>query len=283
MVVTKDIKKIRKIIKKAKEEKKIVGFIPTMGALHQGHLALVKHASKNCGYIVVSIFINPKQFAPQEDFNAYPRQIKKDLALLKNINVDLVFTPDTETMYPLNFSTYVEETQLSKPLCGKSRPNHFQGVTTVVTKLFNIVLPDIAYFGQKDFQQASIIQRIVNDLNIPVTIKIIPTVREKTGLALSSRNKYLTPQEYKNATTLYKALCLAKTQIKLGEKTPKTIIALMHNYVKTNLNSNDKIDYIEILNAETLKPLKQLEGKILIALAILIGKTRLIDNFIVNI
>ena len=280
MIVAKSIAKVRKIINKAKKENKTIGFVPTMGALHKGHLSLVKKAKKECNFVVVSIFVNPIQFGPKEDYKKYPRTFKEDKKLLLGY-ADLLFFPYVETMYKKDNSTFVEETILSKFLCGASRPGHFKGVCTVVAKLFNIVEPDIAYFGQKDYQQALIIKRMVRDLNFPVKIKVLPIVREKDGLAMSSRNTYLNEKERKEAVCLYKALNLAKNIIKEGERDSKVVIERMKNLILSH--SSAKIDYIKITDPYTLEDVEKIEKKVLVALAVFIGTTRLIDNILINV
>ncbi|MCM8787097.1 MAG: pantoate--beta-alanine ligase [Candidatus Omnitrophica bacterium] len=279
MIISRNIKNVVNIIKKVKSKKKIVGFVPTMGALHKGHLSLVKTAKKDCDFVVVSIFVNPTQFGPKEDYKKYPRTFKKDKKLLEREGVDLVFYPTVKTMYPKDFSTYVQEVFLSNVLCGDSRPGHFKGVCTVVSKLFNIVKPDIAYFGQKDYQQAQIIKRMVADLNFGIKVKVLPIIREPDGLAFSSRNMYLDKIERKQATILFKALTLAKQLIKGGIKDSNIIIKKM----KKLILSQDfaKIDYIKIVDPKTLRDVEKIEKKVVVALAVFIGKTRLIDNIIV--
>jgi pantoate--beta-alanine ligase len=281
MSIVKNISELREIIKKIKRKRKIVGFVPTMGALHLGHLSLIRKAKKEADFVVVSIFVNPTQFGPNEDYKRYPRPFKKDKEILEKEKVDLLFYPSVKTMYSKDFSTYVEEVSLSKVLCGKFRPGHFKGVCTVVAKLFNIVAPNIAYFGQKDYQQARIIKRMVRDLNFPVKIKVLPIVREKDGLALSSRNSYLSLQERKDALCLYKALNKAKELIEKGEREVKLIKREMKKIIKKVKYT--KIDYIEIVDADNLREIERIKGKILIALAVWIGKARLIDNFILNV
>jgi pantoate--beta-alanine ligase len=281
MVIARSISKLREVIKKEKEKKKTIGFVPTMGALHLGHLSLIRKAKKETDFVVVSIFVNPTQFGPNEDYMRYPRQFKKDKEILKKEKVDLLFYPSIKTMYPQNFSTYVEEVYLSKVLCGKFRPGHFRGVCTVVAKLFNIVEPDVSFFGQKDYQQAQIIKRMVRDLNFPIKIKVLPIVREKDGLAMSSRNKYLSYKERKDALCLYQALNKAKELIKKGERSPGVVKKEMEKIIKSIKKA--KIDYIEIVDDDNLREIKKIKGKILIALAVWIGKARLIDNFLLNV
>ncbi len=280
MIVLRNVKKVREIINKVKKRGDTVGFIPTMGALHEGHISLIKEAKKNTSFVVVSIFVNPTQFGPHEDYRKYPRNFKKDKEILKQEGVDLIFYPNVKAMYSKKFSTYVEEIELSKYLCGKRRPGHFKGVCTIVAKLFNIVLPDIAYFGQKDYQQAVIIKRMVKDLNFSLKIKVMPIVREKDGLALSSRNTYLTSHQRKEALSLYHALKLAYRMVK-NKKQPPTIIKAMQKLIKKEAPSS-KIDYINIVDPFTLQDVRKIEKRVLVALAIYIGKARLIDNMLIK-
>jgi len=277
MEVVKNIQEMKKISNNLIENKKTIGFVPTMGYLHEGHLSLVRKARENNDIVVVSIFVNPTQFGPNEDYNSYPRDLDRDLELLKNLNVDYVFTPEVSDMYPEDFSTFVEETQLSKFLCGRSRPGHFRGVCTVVTKLFNIVRPTRAYFGQKDAQQFRVLRRMIRDLNMDVEMIELPIAREKDGLALSSRNTYLTPEERKEATRLYKSLLKAKELVESGIKDTQIIKSEMKKILDQPLL---KIDYIEIVDEKTLKPVNKVENKVIVALAVYVGKARLIDNII---
>ncbi len=280
MKVIRDIKQMSLACQRLRRKGKSIGFVPTMGALHAGHLSLVKEAGRVNDIVVVSIFVNPMQFAPQEDFRRYPRPIKKDIALCRKSGVDFVFYPDAVAMYPEGFQTSVAVERLSRVLCGKSRPRHFRGVTTVVAKLFNVIQPEVAYFGQKDAQQAIIIQRMSADLNFPLRIKIMPTIREKDGLAISSRNIYLSRQERKEALVLSQSLDLAKGLIKNGIKDAHKIIAKMEQFIKSRKSAS--VDYISIVEAAGLKPVKKICGDCLIALAVWIGKTRLIDNAIIR-
>ncbi|MFH1317674.1 MAG: pantoate--beta-alanine ligase, partial [Candidatus Omnitrophota bacterium] len=218
MIVSGSIDKVRKIIKKAKQQGKTIGFVPTMGSLHCGHMSLVKRAKKECGFVIVSIFVNPAQFGPGEDFKCYPRNLDKDENLLRQEGIDLIFYPKDDVMYPRDYSVYVEEGQLSSKLCGQFRSGHFKGVCTVVTKLFNIIVPDSAYFGQKDYQQAVILKRLVSDLNFSLKVRILPIIRDKDKLALSSRNRYLSEIERQSALSLYSSLLLAKSLIKKGQR-----------------------------------------------------------------
>ncbi len=251
-----------------------------MGALHLGHLSLMRQARQETDFVVVSIFVNPIQFGPKEDFKKYPRKLKQDALLCKKEGVDIIFYPAAKEMYPVNYKTYVEVGGLSDCLCGKSRPGHFKGVASVVTKLFNIVNPDTAYFGQKDAQQAIIIKKLVEDLNFPVKIKVMPTVRQNDGLALSSRNVYLNAKERKDALVLSQSLNLAKNLIKGGVRDADKITRILRSLI--NRKDTAKIDYIAIVSPEDLKAVKKVSGNCLIALAAWFGKTRLIDNAIIS-
>lgn len=254
------------------------GFVPTMGYLHQGHLALVKQARAENSTVVVSIFVNPTQFGPAEDLDAYPRDTERDLALLEKENTDIVFMPSNEEMYPAGFSSWVEVEGVTEQLEGSRRPGHFKGVTTVVAKLFNIVEPSRAYFGQKDAQQATVIKKMVTDLDMNLEIIVVPTVRESDGLAMSSRNVYLNPQERQAATVLFKALTSAQHLWASGEKDAEHLRQEM-----ISLISNEplaKIDYVSIADAQTLEELTEIDRPALASLAVRFGKTRLIDNIV---
>jgi len=251
-----------------------------MGALHEGHISLLRRAKKENNVVVVSIFVNPLQFGPTEDFKKYPRPERNDKLLLQKNKVDIIIYPSVEEMYPNNFLTHVEVNGLDQYLCGTSRPGHFKGVTSVVCKLLNIVTPDVLYLGQKDAQQALILAKMVEDLNIGTRVAICPTVRESDGLALSSRNQYLSPQERSEAAALYQALQQAKKLVTKGEKETKKIISTMQKLITTNSSGN--IDYIECVSTANLAPVKIVKGKTLIALAVKFGKTRLIDNIMLN-
>ncbi|MGC8819918.1 MAG: pantoate--beta-alanine ligase [Fervidobacterium sp.] len=277
MRLVQSINEMKKLSKEALEKGKTIGFVPTMGYLHEGHLSLVRKAREENEIVVVSIFVNPTQFGPNEDFNRYPRDLERDLRLLEPIGVDYVFHPSTEEMYPKNYSVYVDEVELSKYLCGAKRPGHFRGVCTVVTKLFNIVKPTRAYFGQKDAQQFRILRRMVENLNLDVEMIEMPIVRESDGLAMSSRNVYLSEEERKEATRLYKSLLRAKELIDHGEMDVKTIKEEMLHVLNHPLL---KIDYVEIVDEETLLPLEKIDRRVIIALAVFVGKARLIDNMI---
>jgi len=270
------------VIRKIKRDHdKTIGFVPTMGALHEGHLALVKEARRMCDVVVVSIFVNPAQFGPQEDFNKYPRDLTGDTALLTDYNVDYIFVPTVEEIYPPGFSTYVNVKGVTDKLEGRSRPGHFQGVATVVTILFNIIKPDFGFFGQKDMQQTVVVKRLVQDLAMETEIVVLPTVREETGLALSSRNKYLNAEERQSAAVIYRALKAARAEFKQGERNADRLIEA----VRTTLGTEPriKIDYISVNDAETLEEVERLvENPVYISLAVNFGKVRLIDNFILN-
>ncbi|NQV31271.1 MAG: pantoate--beta-alanine ligase [Phycisphaeraceae bacterium] len=282
MQITESIDRTRAVVCAAREQGKRIGLVPTMGALHVGHTSLIEAAKACCDFVVVSVFVNPTQFGPAEDIANYPRPLEHDCTLCKEQGVDLVFTPTSETMYgrsePL---TWVTVEQMTDYLCGESRPGHFRGVTTVCTKLFNIVQPDIAFFGQKDAQQVLVIQRMVTDLNMPLTIQICPTARESDGLAMSSRNKYLTPDQRKQATCLYRALQTCRTLIKQGVLDAEPLVAAMTAIL--NEVPHGGIDYISISDVQTLEPLACIQDKALVALALHMGSARLIDNILVDV
>lgn len=277
MRLVKTIAETKKIIRLEKHKGKTIGFVPTMGYLHKGHLSLVHIARRKSEFLVVSIFVNPTQFSPDEDLKKYPWDIKRDLKLLKQEGTDLVFYPSVKQIYPSDYKTYVQVKDLSKLLCGVSRPHHFQGVTTVVLKLFNIIKPDIAVFGQKDYQQGVIIKRMVKDLCLDIKILFGKIVREKDGLAMSSRNTYLSPQQRENAIVLYQSLRWVKWCFNDGLTSPKKAIKKIRAMIKQN---SGKVDYIVAVNKNTLEPVKKLKKGTLIALAAYFGKTRLIDNTI---
>lgn len=257
-----------------------MGFVPTMGALHEGHLTLIRRCRKDCDVAVVSVFVNPTQFAAGEDLHRYPRDLNRDLQLASAEEVDALFAPSSEEMYPAGFQTSVEVRELGSSLEGASRPGHFAGVATVVTKLFNIVQPDRAYFGQKDYQQLMLIERLVRDLNMPVDVTLVPTVREPDGLAYSSRNSFLSAEERNAAPVLYKALQLAQKMVVEGERDPGAIRKAMHDLI--NGEPLIRVDYVALLHPETLVPVERLpDGVTLVALAAWVGRTRLIDNYFV--
>jgi pantoate--beta-alanine ligase len=258
---------------------KKVGFVPTMGAFHEGHLTLMREARRNNGAVIVSIFVNPIQFTAGEDFDRYPRRIEQDTKMAESEGVDVIFSPSVAEMYPKGFDTYVDQTDLPAKLCGEFRVGHFRGVMTIVTKLFNIVKPDTAYFGQKDYQQSLIIRRTVTDLNLEVAVKVLPTVREEDGVAMSSRNVYLGPKQRKDATCLIQALRRAEDMVNNGTSSAAVVSTEMKRLIKKVKGT--RVEYIAIVNSETLEPVKEIKGKTLIALAVRIGKARLIDNVIV--
>jgi len=281
MEVAKTIESVRNLVKAARSKGKKIGFVPTMGALHIGHISLIEAAVKKCDFVVVSIFVNPTQFGPGEDLEKYPRPLEADLEICRNTGVDVVFAPTTKQMYPQENLTWVNVEKLTEQLCGQFRPVHFRGVTTVCAKLFSIVAPDVAFFGQKDAQQAIVIKRMVADLNMPLEIIVCPTVREPDGLAISSRNQYLTEQEKKDATYVYKSLQKCQEMIKAGVTEIQEIITQMRNIL--NQIPSAKIEYISIVDADTLQSIDQVEGKVLAAVAVKIGSARLIDNIVVDV
>ncbi len=254
-----------------------IGLVPTMGYLHEGHLSLMRLLRPRCDVLVTSIFVNPIQFGPKEDLARYPRDLQRDLELCERAACDIVFHPSAEEIYPENFRTHLEVSELTENLCGPFRPGHFRGVTTVVGLLFNIVQPRLAAFGQKDAQQALVLERMVRDLRMPIEIVIGPTMREPDGLAMSSRNVYLQPEERKQAPALYRALQLAEQMIKSGERSADQIVAAMTALLEREVTA-PVIEYISVVDRERLQPLTQLAGSFVIALAVRIGKTRLIDN-----
>jgi pantoate--beta-alanine ligase len=280
MKVAKTIESVRNLVKAARSKGKIIGLVPTMGALHIGHISLIEAAVKKCDFIVVSIFVNPTQFGPGEDFEKYPRPLKADLEICRKAGVDVVFAPSPQQMYPGENLTWVNVEKLTEQLCGQFRPGHFSGVTTVCAKLFNIVAPDIAFFGQKDAQQAIVIKQMVADLNMPLEIVVCPTVRQADGFAVSSRNQYLTRQQKKNAPLIYKSLQKCQKLIADGVADSKTIINQMRKILQQA--PSIKIEYISIVDADTLQELKKITGKVLTAVAVKIGSTRLIDNIVVD-
>ena len=280
MRVITTVKAIRQEITKARRKNKTVGFVPTMGALHDGHLELVRRCRRENDLVVMSIFVNPLQFGPKEDFRRYPRPKKKDIFFAKNANVDIILYPSVAEMYDGRFLTEIRVKEMTDILCGAFRPGHFDGVATVVGKLLNIVTPDRLYLGQKDAQQCAVIRQMVRDLNFPVDVRVVPTVRENDGLAMSSRNTYLTRQERRKAPVLYRALRNARGQIHNGERRAGPILRTIRTEILRY--SSGKIDYIACVDAETLKPITKIKGNVLIALAVWFGKARLIDNILVH-
>lgn len=280
MKIIRSVNLMTKSILARKAAGKSIGFVPTMGALHEGHLSLIRKARRDNDIVAVSIFVNPSQFDPKEDLKIYPRPVNKDISLCREAGVDFLFYPQAKIIYPAGFKTYVTVEELSNLLCGRARPGHFRGVATVVLKLFNIVQPDVAYFGQKDFQQTVIIKRMVSDLNIPVKIKVMPIIREKIGLALSSRNIYLNKEEKKAALALPNALNLAKILIKGGLRDSSRLISRIKMVIEKEKKA--RIDYIAVVKEDDLAPAKKIAGKCVIALAVWLGRTRLIDNMAVK-
>lgn len=276
-MLVKEIKELRNLIKAWKRDGLSVGYVPTMGALHEGHESLIKRAVEENDKVVVSVFVNPTQFGPNEDYDSYPRNINKDLELCVNAGAAIVFNPEPSEMYYGDKSTSVSVSGLTSVLCGAKRPGHFDGVCLVVSKFLNIVTPDKAYFGEKDAQQVAVIKRMVRDLNIDVEIVACPIIREEDGLAKSSRNTYLSKDERKAALVLSKSLEIAKDALRKGERNANNI----KNAIKEVLNSEPlaKIDYVEIVDSDSLKSVEIIERNVLIPIAVYIGKTRLIDNF----
>jgi len=256
---------------------KSIALVPTMGAFHEGHLSLMREGRKSADVLLVSLFVNPAQFGQDEDFERYPRTLEHDRQLAKEIGVDIIFAPHDEDMYPSGYKTYVTVESMSRNLCGISRPTHFRGVTTIVLKLLNIAQPDVAFFGWKDAQQFLILKKMVEDLNLPVKMAGLPIVREPDGLAMSSRNRYLNPEERKDALSLYKALQVVESLIEKGEDNCETLKNKMKKIITGEPTA--RIDYIEIVSMTTLEPITRIEkGNTLIALAVYTGATRLIDN-----
>jgi pantoate--beta-alanine ligase len=277
MKVVSTVNEVREIVRGWKKEGLTVGLVPTMGFLHEGHQSLIKRAGEN-DRVVVSIFVNPIQFCPGEDFEAYPRDPERDRKKCEEAGADLIFAPSAQEMYMDDFSTFVDMTGPTDDLCGQKRPGHFKGVCTVVNKLFNIVSPDRAYFGEKDAQQLAVIRRMVRDLNINIEIVGCPIIREEDGLAKSSRNTYLSPKERNAALVINKALTAGRQMIESGEKNSESIISAVCDIIRTEPLA--KIDYVKIVDADTIKPVSEINGRVLAAAAVYIGKTRLIDNFI---
>lgn len=276
MKIVSTIEEVRTQVKEWKKEGQSIGFVPTMGYLHEGHMSLIDAAGEN-DKVVVSIFVNPMQFGPTEDLASYPRDLEHDAKLCEEHGVDLIFHPTPEEMYGDQFYSYVDMDVLTKELCGLSRPVHFRGVCTVVTKLFNIVTPDRAYFGQKDAQQLAVIKRMVKDLNMPLTITGCPIIREADGLAKSSRNTYLSIEEREAALVLSRSIFLGKEMVEKGERDCKKILAAMTEEIEKEPLA--KIDYVKIVDLDTMQQVEKIDRGILAAIAVYIGKTRLIDNF----
>ncbi len=279
MKIVETIEEVREQVKEWKKQGLSIGLVPTMGYLHEGHRSLMEAARKNNDKVVVSIFVNPMQFGPTEDLAEYPRDLDHDAALCEGVGVDLIFHPEPEEMYMDDFCSFVDMTGLTEGLCGKTRPIHFRGVCTVVTKLFNIVTPDNAYFGQKDGQQLAVIRRMVRDLNMDIEIVGCPIIREEDGLAKSSRNTYLSGEERKAALILSKTIALGEELAKT-EKDAAKVVAAMKENIETEPMA--KIDYVEAVDALSMEPVETLDGDCMIAMAVYIGKTRLIDNTLIH-
>jgi len=280
MKIFEKVADVREFVTNAKRQGKVIGFVPTMGALHEGHLTLMREAKKQCDVVIVSIFVNPTQFGPNEDYAAYPRTWQQDLELCQSVGVDAVLHPDKDEMYPEDWGTWVEVEGLTGVLCGRSRPTHFRGVTTVVTKLFNIVQPDKAFFGQKDAQQVVVLMKMVRDLNMPLEIVVVPIVRDEDGLAKSSRNGYLTAEQRKAALVLRRALNRADVLARQGESNVDFIQSAVRACIE--LEPLADIDYVEAYTFPGLQPVTELQQKVLIAVAAKFGTTRLIDNIIIE-
>lgn len=281
MQVIETVQGIREVVAAARQAGKRVALVPTMGYLHEGHLTLMREARRECDFVVVSLFVNPTQFGPNEDFDRYPRDLERDLQLCATVPVDVIFHPSVAEMYPTGNTTSVHVSKLTAGLCGASRPGHFDGVATVVTKLFNIVKPNVAYFGQKDAQQVAVIRRMVWDLNMDLEIRPVPIVREADGLAMSSRNIFLSPEQRQAALVLSRSLRMAQARVAAGERDMGALRAAVRAVIAAESLSD--IDYVEIVDYDSLAPLTRLEGKGLIALAVRFGTTRLIDNCILEV
>ncbi len=281
MIIAQTVAEVRAQVRQWKKEGCSIGLVPTMGYLHEGHASLAKQSVSCCGKTVASVFVNPIQFGPSEDLLSYPRDFQHDCALLEEVGVDLVFHPSPEEMYAPDFCTYVEMEHLTTQLCGKSRPGHFRGVCTVVSKLFHIVQPDKAFFSEKDAQQLAVIRRMVRDLSFDIEIIGCPIVREADGLAKSSRNTYLNAEERQAALILSQSILLGKKLVEQGERNGLALT----NALKANIETEPlaRVDYVEVVDGITMQPIEHLQGKILVAMAVFIGKTRLIDNFSVTL
>jgi pantoate--beta-alanine ligase len=273
------IAEVRAAIAEARRAGKTIGFVPTMGALHEGHAALVRAARSSSGFVVVSIFVNPRQFGPSEDFARYPRTLDADQKVCADAGADLIFAPSVEEMYPDRSVTFVEVKELDSALCGASRPGHFRGVATVVLKLFNIMQADVAHFGAKDYQQGRIIRQMVRDLNVPVEVRLEPTVREADGLALSSRNRYLSPAERALAPRIFRALQSVRARALAGEIDGARLESALR--AELEMIPTTRVDYASIVDADSLRPLSRLDRPAVAAVAVFLGTTRLIDNIVI--
>jgi len=270
---------VRKACAKARDKGITIGFVPTMGALHEGHLSLVRKSKQDGRFTVVSIFVNPTQFAPNEDLQKYPRDYMRDKNMLAECDVDFIYFPTNESLYSFDFSTWINEDVVSMKLCGRTRKGHFRGVLTIVAKLFLIAMPDVAYFGQKDYQQAILIKKMVRDLNFPVEIEVMPTIRESDGLAMSSRNIYLNPDQRRDALTFYRTLKTIAKSFDNGEKNISSLIGIGKQYFVEN-SGNAELEYLEILDSANLDDIENISGRAVVAIAGKVGQTRLIDNIL---
>ncbi|OAF13152.1 pantoate--beta-alanine ligase [Bradyrhizobium neotropicale] len=279
MRIIANLTELRRVLTDARKAYQRIGFVPTMGYLHDGHMALVQASRAQSDITVLSIFVNPTQFGPNEDLSTYPRDLQRDEKLCRNAGVDIVFAPDAREVYPAGFETFVEPGELAKPLCGAFRPGHFRGVATIVCKLFNMVQPDLAFFGRKDFQQCAVVRHMAIDLNLPIEIVTVPTVREADGLAMSSRNRYLDGQERQRALAISRGLLAAEAQFREGERNVGKLLAL----VRRHLEKVDRLQYLELVDTDTLKPAQSpLGAPAALCVAAHIGTTRLIDNVILD-
>lgn len=281
MQLSREKAEVRALVEEARGRRASVGLVPTMGYLHEGHLSLVRRARQENDYVVLSIFVNPAQFGPEEDLERYPRDLGRDLELAEQAGVDLVFAPGAEEMYAPDHRTWVEVEELTRGLCGRSRPGHFRGVTTVVTKLFGICRPDRAYFGQKDAQQALVIRRITRDLDLGVEVVVAPIVREADGLALSSRNVYLSEEQRRAAPILQRALCEAEVAARAGERDAEVVREQVRRRIEGAPGA--RVDYVELVSTQTLQSVERIGGEVLLAVAVYFGRTRLIDNVIIDL
>ncbi|AGK99872.1 pantoate--beta-alanine ligase [Desulfoscipio gibsoniae] len=281
MQVCRTIGEIKEFANKARVAGKTVGLVPTMGYFHEGHLNLMREAKKNCDVVVVSLYVNPIQFGPKEDLGEYPRDFDRDCTMARSVGVDAIFAPGNDEMYPPGYNSFVEVAGITNKLCGLSRPGHFRGVTTVVAKLFNIVKPDRAFFGQKDAQQAMVIEKMVRDLNMGLEVVTLPIVREADGLAMSSRNVYLSAEQRQAAPVLYRSLCAFRDAVAGGERDVQKLCRGIEEMILSTPGA--QIDYVEILSVPDLEPLNTMTGRCIAALAVRFGKTRLIDNIVVEV
>ncbi len=279
MRIVRTISEIRVVIKALRESGHRIGFVPTMGFLHEGHAALIKQSTARCNNTVVSVFLNPTQFSPGEDLNRYPRDLERDQNLCLKLGVDVLFLPEASEIYPTGFSTYVEPGHLGSILCGEYRPGHFRGVATIVAKLFNILQPDLAFFGQKDLQQITVIRRMVRDLNMPVDLVVVPTVREADGLAMSSRNTYLSPEDRERSLSINEGLLAAEEAFKGGEHRAKALVEI----VRSHLKALDEVQYCQVVDVNTMDTLGGVINRAAaLCVAAVVGKTRLIDNILIS-